>query len=150
MWQKLWRQQVQFGDGGPDFGDFVPRGLQSEGGVGEPGAWWRGMNRKKSKAETTNQPMAFDIFMLSLSRSPYAHNTWTSLLHNTIPTGHTNNSKIVSNIRSLTYLPLGEVLGNTVASWWAHIGNKEIILKIQQHPSSPIENLGLFSVFFML
>jgi hypothetical protein len=35
-----------------------------------------------------------------------------------------------------------------VGSWWAHIGNKEIIPKIQQHPFSPKEKSGPNSVFF--
>jgi hypothetical protein len=56
----------------------------------QPGAWWRGMNRKKTaKAEQpTNQAMAFDIFMLSLSLSlsfslfPYAqHMDFTNAQH---------------------------------------------------------------------
>jgi hypothetical protein len=98
LWQKLWRQIVQFGDGGPDFGDFVPRGLQSENGVWRARCLVERNEQEKEQSSTTNQPMAFDIFMLSLSLSPYAHNTWTSLLHNTIPTGHTNNSKSVRAI----------------------------------------------------
>ncbi len=63
---------------------------------GEPGAWWRGMNRKNSKAEQPTNLWHL-IFSCSLSLSLHMHNTWTSLMHNTVPMRHTNNSKIVSN-----------------------------------------------------
>jgi hypothetical protein len=56
---------------------------------------------------------------------------------------------IVSNIiKALLTYHLGEILGNTLASWWAHIGNKEIISIIQQHPFSPKEKSGPNSVLY--
>ncbi len=52
-------------DGCPDFGDFGPRGLQSEGGV------WRARclverNEQEKEQSWNNLTMAFHIFMLSL------------------------------------------------------------------------------------
>jgi len=56
---------------------------------------------------------------------------------------------IVSNIiKALLTYHLGEILGNTLASWWAHIGNKEISPIIQQHPFSPKEKSGPNSVLY--
>jgi hypothetical protein len=82
---------------GPGFlGILCPEVCRVRVVCGEPGAWWRGMNRKNSKAEQPTNLWHL-IFSCSLSLSLHMHNTWTSLMHNTVPMRHTNNSKIVSN-----------------------------------------------------
>jgi hypothetical protein len=64
------------------FGDFVPRGLQSESGVWRARCLVERNEQEKQQSWTTNQPMAFDIFMLSLSLSPYAqHMDFTNAQH---------------------------------------------------------------------
>jgi len=81
----------------------------------------RGMNRKKRRAEQPTKLWHL-IFScsLSVSLSPYAHNTWTSQMHNTVPMGHTNNCQQYN--KSLTYLPLGgnfgEHIGFLVGTHW--------------------------------
>jgi len=105
---------------------------------GEPGAWWRGMNRKKSKAEQPNY-MAFHIFMLSFSLH----------MHNTVPMGHTNNSKIVSNIiKALPTYHWGKFWGTQWDLDGHTLGTKKPSQKSNNTHPPQKKNLGLLSVFF--
>ncbi len=58
-----------------------PKACRVRAVCGEPGAWWRGMNWKKSKAEQPNYGISY-FYALSLSLSPYApHTDFTNAQH---------------------------------------------------------------------
>jgi hypothetical protein len=81
--------------------------------------------------------MAFHIFMLSFSLH----------MHNTVPMGHTNNSKIVSNIiKALPTYHWGKFWG-TQWDGGHTLGTKKPSQKSNTHPPQK-KNLGLLSVFF--